>query len=163
MFAGVFQKMSIIQMSDSRLVLRELPLLDWLMALVILAASAVMWIASLNVTAVIALAISLFMVLQARVRLLIFTTEPNLMQVLFQSPLQSRKVIELSLHQVSRAYLQKDELGGSQIILVQTDGDEMGLSVYSRDVKDWKEEIVIAINTILHNAHKDDPNRDMMV
>jgi hypothetical protein len=163
MFADVFQRISIIHMSDSRLVLRELPLLDWLMALGILLAAAIMWIFSLTVTAVIALGISLFMVLQARMRLVIFTTEPNLMQVLFQSPLQSRKVMEVSLHQISRAYLHKDDLGGTQIILVQTDGEEMGLSAYSRDVKDWKEEIVIAINAILHNAHKDDPNREGMV
>jgi hypothetical protein len=163
MFAGVFQKMNILYMSDSRLVLRELPLLDWLVALVILLAALIMWIASLTISAVIAIAVALFMVLQAHLRLVVFTTEPNLMQVLFQSPLRSRLTDEISLHEISRAYLKKDDLGGTQIILVKTDGEEMGLSVYSKDLRDWKEEIVIAINAILHEAHKNDPNRELMV
>lgn len=164
MFAGILQKMSIIHMSDSRLVLRELPLLDWLVALLLLLSALIMWIANLTiVSAVIAIAVALFMVIQARVRLVIFTTEPNLMQVLFQSPLQTRITNEVSLHQISRAYLKKDDVGGTQIILVQTDGEELGLSVYSKDLRDWKEEIVIAVNAILHEAHKNDPNREMMV
>src|SRR5688572_20734979 len=116
MFAGILQKMSIIHMSDSRLVLRELPLLDWLVALVILLAALIMWIATFTVSAVIAIAVALFMVLQAHMRLVVFTTEPNLMQVFFQSPLQSRVINEISLHQISRAYLNKDDSGGTQII-----------------------------------------------
>jgi hypothetical protein len=114
-------------------------------------------------TVIVAIAIALLLVLQARLRLIIFTTEPNLMQVLLQSPLRSQIATEISLHEISRAYLKKDDAGGTQIVLVQTDGEEMGLSVYSKDMRDWKEEIVIAINEILHNAHKDDPNRDVMI
>jgi hypothetical protein len=163
MFAGILQKMNIIHMSESRLVLRELPLLDWLVVLVILLSAVMMWIANITISAVIALGVALFMVLQAHVRLVVFTIDPNLMQVLFQSPLRTRITNEISLHQISRAYLKKDDLGGTQIILVQTDGEEMGLSVYSKDLRDWKEDIVIAINAILHNAHKDDPNREGMV
>ena len=160
---GILQKLSILQRSDERLVLRELPLLDWLMSLVILLFALIMWIAGSTITMVIAIAIALFLVLQARVRLIIFTTEPNLMQVHLQSPLKRQLVSEVSLHHISRAHLKKDDLGASQIILVQTDGEELGLSVYSKDMNEWKEEIVIAINEILHNAHRDDPNRELMV
>lgn len=164
MIIGILQKLSIIDRSDVRLVLRELPLFDWLAAFGLLLLALIMWLANFApISAVISIGMALFLVLFAKTRLIIFTTQPNLMQVILQSPLQSRIAKEISLHQISRAYLKKDEEGGTQVILVQSDGEELGLSVYSKDLRDWKEEIVIAINEILHNAHKDDPNRGLMV
>ena len=160
---GILQKLSISYKSDARLVLRELPLFDWLMALALFLFALIMWIMNFAVSSLIAIGIAIFLVAQARMRLVIFTTDPNLMQVLLQNLWQSSIAHEVSLHQISRAYLKKDDEGGTQVILVQTDGAELGLSVYSKDLRDWKEEIVIAINEILHNAHKDDPNKQMMV
>lgn len=159
---GILQRLSIIEQTDSRLVLRELPLLDWGLAFLLLLITAILWISNLGISAVISLALAFFLVLQSRVRLIIFQTSPNLMQIFLQSPLQSRVVNEISLHQINRAYLHKDD-SGSQIILVQTDGSEMGLSVFSHELRDWKEPIVIAINAILHNAHKDEPNQELII
>jgi hypothetical protein len=163
MISGILQRLTIIEFTDIRLVLRELPFLEWLLA-------GILWIAAINfvlfglwATAVAALLLGGYFVLQAHIRTIIFDADTNLMTV-ENMTLFNREVVSVKeLHEISRAYLEKDDDGSTQIMLVDVVGDEMGLSVYSRDMRPWKEDIVVAINTVLHQAHKDDPDPDAVI
>jgi hypothetical protein len=163
MISGILQRLTIIEFTDIRLVLRELPLLEWLLA-------GILWIAAINfvlfglwATAVASLLLGGYFVLQAHIRTIIFDADTNLMTV-ENMTLFNREIVSVKeLHEISRAYLEKDDDGNTQIMLVDVVGDEMGLSVYSRDMRPWKEDIVVAINTVLHQAHKDDPDPDAVI
>lgn len=156
LFASVLEKLSIVEQTDTQLVLRELPLLDWLVAGAIFITALQFMLFDFRITAVVAVAIAAIFAIRARTRLISFDAETNLMQVRYQSLLRTQVIEEIGLHQISRAYLHKDDTGQSQIILVTALGDEMGLSAYSNDMNDWKSPIVVAINTLLHEAHQDD-------
>jgi hypothetical protein len=152
----VFDKLNIIEQSDTRLVLRDLPVLDWLFTGAMLLIALIFAIVELWITAGAAVIVGIVFVARAKTRLITFDAETNLMQIEFQSFFGKEVVNETMLHEISRAYLRKDSDGSSQILLVTVMGDELGLSSYSRDMTDWKEPVVIAINTVLHEAHKDD-------
>lgn len=156
MIDGILQRLTITEQTQSRLVLRELPLLEILVvgSLMLLAFNFAIF--ELLVTAIIAILLGVFFAFQAKMRRITFDADANMLIVTLQSLRRDDVVLQYELHKISRAYLSKDERGYSQIILVSVTGDEMGLSVYSRDLVAWKEPIVIAINAILHEAHKDD-------
>lgn len=163
MIQSVLQRLTIIYQTDARLVLHEQPILDWVIAASLTLTACVMFIAEFWITGLMALGFAAFFFLQAQTRVITFDTDPNLMCVRFQGWLGQRRISELSLHSISRAYLYRGEDGGAQIILTMTDGEEIGLSGYSSDAAAWHEQVVLAINGILHSAHKDDPNRHLMV
>lgn len=156
LFASVLEKLTIIEETKTRLVLRELPLLEWLIAGAIFVSAILFALFELWITAIGAVVIGVWFIARANMRLIIFDADTNLMQIRFQSLLSSSTMHEIGLHEVSRALLRKEDTGHSQILLITITGDELGLSAYSQDVNDWKAPIVIAINTILHEAHKDD-------
>lgn len=158
MIDGVLQKLVITKQTRTLLILREQPLLEWVMAgvLFIVAINAGL-LFNLWITAVGALIIGIYMVAwQAQTRIITFDANANTLVVALNTPLRQQIVTQEALHDIIRAYLAKDENGATQIILVRANGDEMGLSVYSRDANPWKETITIAINAVLHEAHKDD-------
>lgn len=163
MIQGVLQRLQILEVSDCKLVLRELPLLDWLVAGVLLLIGLGMAVATLWITALVAVTVGILFVLLARTRLILFNAEDNMLRVSYQSPLRTTTVLQMGLHEISRAYLNADDSGGTQIMLVTVMGDEWGLSVYSRDLRPWKDDIVIAINAVLHQAHKHVPEPESVI
>lgn len=156
MLQGVIQRLQIIHQTDTKLVLRELPLLDWGIAFLLGITTIIIAIAQFWVSAGVAGGIALFFVLQGRMRLITFDADANIMQIEHHTPLRKHIINELTLESIQRAYLYKGDDDGTQIILVHVDGEELGISVYSNDVNIWKDDIVIAINAILYEAHKDD-------
>lgn len=163
MIQSVFQRMMIIHESDAQLILREQPILDWVIAAAMLLTGFIMLIAQFWITGFLSLAFAVLFYVQASTRTVIFDTDPNMMIVELQSLVGQRVLNEVSLHSISRAYLYRGEDGGVQVVLTMTDGEEMGLSSYIKHEVTWQEEIVLAINGLLHGAHKDDPNRELMV
>jgi hypothetical protein len=160
MIQTVFQRLIIIYQSDARLVLREQPIFDWVIVATLTLIAFIMFIAQFWVTGILAIGFAAYLILQAKTRLVSFDTDPNLMTVILKNLLSQQIANEVSLYSISRAYLFRGEDGGSQIILTLTDGEELGLTNYFKDAAVWQEEVVLAINGILHKAHKDDPNRD---
>jgi hypothetical protein len=163
MIQTVLQRLIIIYQTDARLVLREQPIFDWVIVATLTLIAAIMFIAQFWVTGILAIGFAGYLILQTKTRLISFDTDPNLMTVILQNLLSQQITNEVSLHSISRAYLFRGEDGGLQIILTLTDGEELGLTNYFKDAALWQEEVVLAINGILHSAHKDDPNRDLMV
>lgn len=163
MMQSILQRLIIIHQTDARLVLREHPIFDWVLVASATLLTMIMFIAQFWITGILTIIFAGYFLLQAKTRLISFDTDPNLMTVILQNFFGQQVVNEVSLHNISRAYLYRGEDGGSQIILTMSDGEELGLTHYFKDVAIWQEEVVLAINSILHSAHKDDPNRDLMV
>ncbi|MEO1290581.1 MAG: hypothetical protein AAFV93_22795 [Chloroflexota bacterium] len=155
MIQGVIQRLSIAEQTASRLVLRELPLLDWGAGFLLVIVALMLSINSFWTSAVLALAIALYFLLAGRVRLIEFDISAGTMQIHYQTPLKRNTVNTIKLETIQRAYLYTGDDDGTQIILVRRDGEELGISVYSDDIASWKEPIVVAVNAILYEAHKD--------
>lgn len=163
MIFGVLQKLNILNQTNTELVLREQPLLEWLVA-------GVLFIVAINLalfefwwTTGAAILMAIYTAARAQTRLIHIDANQNTLVISLNSLLRSQEVAQELLSDISRAYLHKDENGATQIVLVRVDGEEMGLSVYSKDTKPWKEEITIAINTVLHEAHRDDSDPDAII
>ena len=155
-FAGILQRLNIIEQTDRRLVLRERPLLDYLVGFALVVGALLVWIAGLRAIPGIALALALYFIVQGRVRLIVFDSDTGKMLIHYQTILKKEVASEINLNEIKRAYLFKGDDMATQIILVRVDAEEMGLSVYSNDINPWKDDIVIAINAILHEAHRDE-------
>jgi len=153
---GILQRLNIIEQTETRLVLRELPLFDYAVAFALIITALILSVASFWYSAGIAAVIALYFILQGRVRLIIFDADAGGMLIHYQTPLRKETVSAIELREIQRAYLFKGDDMGTQIILVQVDGEEMGISIYSNDMNPWKDDIVIAINAILHEAHRDE-------
>ena len=156
MLQGVIQRLYIIEQSKTRLSLREYPLLDWAVAFLLAVTVIILMIADFQISAGVAGGVALFFIIQGRIRTITFDADSDTMQISYQSPLRKQVATEILLHDIQRAYLYKGDDEGTQIILVHIKGEELGISVYSEDISVWKDDIVIAINAILYEAHKDD-------
>jgi pheromone shutdown protein TraB len=163
MIQGVLQRLQILEQSEGKLVLRELPLLDWLIAGAVLLFAIAAAVGALWLTALVAFVVAMLFVLMARTRIIVFSAEDNMLRVRYQSPLRSSTVLQMGLHELSRAYLSEDDDSCTQVMLVTVMGDEWGLSVYSRDLRPWKDDIVLAINAVLHQEHKRVPDPDAVI
>ena len=160
MLQGVIQRLYIIEQSKTRLSLREYPLLDWAVAFLLAVTVIILMIADFQISAGVAGGVALFFIIQGRIRTITFDADSDTMQISYQSPLRKQVATEILLHDIQRAYLYKGDDEGTQIILVHVNGEELGISVYSEDISVWKDDIVIAINAILYEAHKDDATSD---
>jgi hypothetical protein len=149
-FTGVFNRQTIVEQSKAQLVIREQPLAEWLFAAVILLAAANAAIFQFRVTAGAGVIIAAAVVLRARTRYITFDMPSETLTIAFQTPLKRETVNTIELPKVKRAYLKKENSGHTQIILVDVFGQEMGLSVYSRDMMPWKEDVILAVNAFLH-------------
>lgn len=149
---GVLQKLNIIEHNDTRLVLREYPLGEWLgvLALLLTSVNTIFW--GFELTAIVAVAAAVVVGARANIRRITFDISDNHMTIHMRSPLRRHMVNQIPLQQIEKAYLSTSKTDHTQIVLVRTTGDEMGLSVYSRDVRPWKDDIVRAINAILQQA-----------
>ena len=148
MIWGVFQQLRIVVATPTRLVLRELPLMEWLLAFVMLLVGVNFIVIGLSLTTLGAFFIAMVIVLLSRSRLLIFDAAEKELRIVFQYPFWQRVVNQVPLVQIERAYVRKSDTGSTQIILATQRG-EMGLSVYSRDMQPWKEAVCQAINDFL--------------
>mgnify|MGYP000580547534 CR=1 FL=1 len=154
--SGILQRLTIIHQTENRLVLRELPLSDWAIVFALGIIATIIAIAGFSITAGIGFAVAVFFVFQGKIRLIDFDVASGTMTINYQSPLKKETVSQIKLDTIQRAYLYRGDDGGTQIILVSVDGEESGISVYSSDMQDWKEAIVVAINAVLFEAHKDE-------
>ncbi|MGJ3238674.1 MAG: hypothetical protein ACFE0Q_08215 [Anaerolineae bacterium] len=161
MIQGVIQRLKIVYETDTRLVLRELPLLDWAAAFMLVLIGLGLSLFDFWVSAVLAAGLAFYFVLQGRVRLIEFDAPTARMIVQYRTPFSQSIASDIDLYTVHRAYLFKGDDGGTQVILVRADGEELGISVYSSDPSPWKEAVVIAINALLHEVHKDDDETDL--
>lgn len=149
MIWGVFQQLRIVSATPRQLILRELPLLEWLLAFVVALLGVNFIILGISITAVGAFLVAMAIVLFSRSRILIFDADDQELRIVFQYPLARREANVISLLQIDRAYIRQDDNGSTQVILATQQG-EMGLSVYSRDTSPWKEDVCQAINDFLH-------------
>jgi hypothetical protein len=163
MINGVLQRLRIVEFDDTRLILRELPLLEWAIVGVLFIVAFNLALFQLWITAIATLLIGMVFAAQARMRVVRFDADSNLMTVEYVYLYKRLPVESKFLHEISRAYLEKADDGSTQIILVDVTGEKMGLSVYSQDVRPWKDEIVVAINTVLHEAHRDDADPEAVI
>jgi hypothetical protein len=152
---SIFQKIDIIEKTKQRLLLRELPRLEWIFAGIVLMLGINMAVLGLNLTAAAAIAMGVVVAIGSRVRVIVFDAVAEEMVVVYQYPLRRLVVNSLQLEDIRRAYLRvADDAeagadGATQVVLVTAQG-EMGLSVYSKDQRPWKEALVFAINEFLH-------------
>ena len=153
MISGVLQRLEIVRRAKGYLTLRELPLLEWLIVASLFIASINMAVFNLTLTAVGMLLVGIVIGLMSRMRYIIFDAQADQMSVVYRNLLRQRVVQSMLTEEIVRAYLSQNDDGATQIILVTTQG-EMGLSVYSRDLRPWKEEVVIAINEFLYDTRQ---------
>ena len=149
MIYSVLQKLTIIELTTTRLVLRELPLLEWLLIGGLFIVAAIMAILGFKITAVCAFLIALYVGFQTRIRLIVFDIEDHTMSIGYRYLLSFQIVMTKTLSEISQITLHTGEDGGTQIILIDQDQDRMGLSAYSRDLRPWKEPIITAIHTLI--------------
>lgn len=154
MIQGVIQRLNIIQQSEQRLILREYPLLDWGIAFALFTLALALSVSNFTVSAVIAGGIGIYFLLTGRVRTIDFNVPYSKVLTSYQTPLSNKTVSDIALEDIQRAYLLQGDDAGTQIVLVRTDGEELGISVYSDDIASWKDDIVIAINAVLFVAHQ---------
>jgi len=155
MIFGVLQQLRIIVREPGRLLLRELPLLEWLIASLLFIAALNMTYFELHLTALAALAAGILLALLARLREIELDTDSRELRIYYQYPLWRRQVNAISFDQIVRVSLHRADDGATQIILVTHEAD-MGLSVYSRDLRPWKEEVTVAINEVLRQGRRRD-------
>lgn len=151
---GIVQRLSIIQQTEKQLVLRELPLFDYAIAFVLIIIGMMLLIAKFWISAGIATVIALYFMAQGKRRMIHFDVDAGKMSIYYQTLLKKETVSDIQIRDIQDAYLYQGDDGGTQIILRGTDAEEMGISAYSNDMTLWKEDIVIAINTILHQRIK---------
>lgn len=149
MIESILHRLNIIEQTKARLVLRELPLLDWLFAAITFVVVSNLAIFQLWITAVVGVIIATVILFRAQTRDIVFDAASGTMKVYMRSYLGTVEANSFDLDRIDRAFLRHDEDDATQVILVAR-GSQMGLSVYSRDPQGWKEDIVLAVNAFLH-------------
>jgi hypothetical protein len=153
MMNGVLQRLRIVEYSPQRLVLREQPLLAWTIAALLAAMALSMLVFHFYGTAFLAIVIACIFLVDSSSRVITFDAITNSMTVEQVYFYKRKQAFVTELHHIGEASLHTSDDGFSQIILIDKMGNEMGFSVYSRDVRPWKDDIVLAINTVLNEAH----------
>ena len=154
MIQGVLQRLSIVQQTKTQLVLRELPLLDWAVAIGLVLIALILAQFGIWISVYVAFGLSIYFLVQGRIRIIRFDIENDRMVEFFQTPLRQEGGFSYELDTIQRAYVYKGDDSGTQVVLVMKNGEEVGLSVYSQDTTAWKDDIVFAINAILYEARK---------
>jgi len=149
MIMGVLQQLRIIRQDDSCLVLREFPLLEYGFALGLMIGSMSMFMLGLTNSGIGSIVIGVLIVLLSKWRDIIFDHETKQMRVIFRYSYRQRQVMQLDFDAIEDVILQESDTGHTQIVVVTRDGD-LGLSVYSNDMRDWKTGVVEAIREQLN-------------
>lgn len=152
MIQSVLQKITITMQTSTRLILREQPLLEWLLVGMLCMISALLLIAGLRLTSGAAFLIALFFFLRAPTRYIIFDVEEHHFLIQHSFPLYKKTINHKPLAELVRAELYIGEDEGTQIILMDTAENQFGLSGYTQEINAEKEEIVLAINKLLGKA-----------
>jgi hypothetical protein len=146
---GVLERLFLVRQTDTTLVLREYPLLAWLFGGALIIGTGNLWLLGLHVTAVGALVGGVLIFALARVRVLTFDREANLFTVRLVAPLRRSTPIQRSLSDLQEVSVAEFESGHTQLVITFADGQEMGLSVFSKDIADWKTPLATAIQAML--------------
>lgn len=149
MLWGVLERLFIVERTPERLVLREFPFLAWLIGAALIVGAANLWLLRAEFSAVAALVIGIGSFALAQVRTIAFDHTTGSFTVDLFAPLRRRRALDLPLVEVRGASLKAFDTGHTQIILHFFHRPDMGLSVYSKDIADWKTPIVEAINATL--------------
>ena len=152
---GTLQQISIVENKPTRIVLREIPRLDWIVMGALFAIALVLMVFGLVISGFIAVVVGIIIGLRSHVRYIILDTETDTLSITHNAVLRTHIVFQAELDHVLRIYLETDDVGYSQIMLVHG-GEEFALSVYSLDGRAWKETIVIAINRWLQATREQD-------
>jgi len=151
MFGGALtsiQRLTIAEQTTERLLLREYPRMEWLFGLALALGSIIPLAMNLSLTGVATLAAGLLIGLRARRRDILFDRAAGTMTAGYYNVFRGQVVNTIPLMEIKSAYLRVDESGSSQVILLTIHG-ESGLTVYSKDVVDWKTPLVDAVNQFL--------------
>ncbi len=152
---SVLQRLMITENSTQRLVLRELPMMEWLAALVLFNIGVSLTLVAPLWSAGVATALGLVFALTSRVRYVVFDRAAENMIVFHRDLLGRRQINAVALDDIVSARLYEGDDGGTQVLLMTHDAQH-GLSLYSRGGEDWKEAAVIAINQFI-KTDDDDP------
>jgi len=147
---GVLERLFVVSSTPQRLTLREFPFLAWLFGAAFLVGAGNLWLLGAEFSAAGALAVGVALFLWSQVRTLTFDRDAGSFTVDLFAPLRRRRALEVPLREVRAASLRTFDSGHTQIILHFHHQPEMGLSVCSRDLVDWKTPLVEAINAYLH-------------
>lgn len=151
MFGGALtsiQRLTLVEHTADHLLLREYPRLEWLFGLALALGSIIPLAMNLSLTGVATLAAGILIGLRARRRDIVFDRTTGTMTASYHNVFRSQVVNTIPLTEIKAAYLREDGSGSSQVILVTLHG-ESGLTVYSKDVIDWKTPLVDAVNAFL--------------
>ncbi len=149
----MLQRLSIIERSKARLVLRELPLAHWFFAGGLFAVGIALAFANLLITAVTAVIVGTYYGATAAIQDIVFDKADGTLTVHRHGLLGRRVLSTLDLEAIVMAFLYEDG-EWSQALLILAD-DQLGLSTYSRQGKAWKAQIVDIINIFLEvDRHK---------
>ncbi len=146
---GVLERLFVVRNEPHVLVLREYPLLAWLAVGALIIAALNMLLFGLHVTALGAIMIAALVILLARVRIVTFDRDADLFTVRLVALLRRSLPIERPLSDIQDVNVAEFESGHTQLVLTFHDGQEMGLSVFSKDIADWKTPLAEAIHAIL--------------
>lgn len=146
---GVLERLFVVERTPERLVLREFPFLAWLFGAACLVGAGNLWLLGGEFSAVAALVIGVGLFAWAQVRTITFDHSTGSFTVDLFAPLRRRRALDLPLIEVRAASLKTFDTGHTQIVLHFAHRPDMGLSVYSKDLVDWKTPLVNAINETL--------------
>lgn len=146
---GVLERLFVVAATPKRLVLREFPFLAWLFGAACIVGAGNLWLLGGEFSAVAALVVGVGLFAWAQVRTITFDRETGSYTVDLFAPLRRRRALDLPLVEVRGASLREFDSGHTQIVLHFAHRSDMGLSVYSKDIVDWKTPLVEAINAFL--------------
>ncbi|MFQ3646350.1 MAG: hypothetical protein SNJ54_11280 [Anaerolineae bacterium] len=146
---GVLERLFVVEATPERLVLREFPFLAWLFGAALIVGAGNLWLLGGEFSAVAALVVGVGLFAWAQVRTITFDRVTGGCTVDLFAPLRRRRALDLPLVEVRGASLREFDSGHTQIILHFYHRPDMGLSVYSKDIVDWKTPLVEAINAFL--------------
>lgn len=156
----LLQRLSIYEQKPTRLVLRELPRLNWFFASLLFLVGFGMMGFQLMPTAVVAVLMGVLVGVSSQTQYIVFDKNEGKMSVIRSRFRQNKTITTIPLEDIKMAFFYVDEEGSSQAVLILSD-DMSGLSTRSRVGEDWKKEVVIAVNKFLNVDKKSLTKEDL--
>ncbi|GAB1420472.1 hypothetical protein MASR2M15_05700 [Anaerolineales bacterium] len=149
MFLQRFQRIEIDQVSAERLLLKELPRLEWAFALLLIVVAIVMGLIGLQLSSVVAFVLSILVVARANSQWWDFDQSARTLHVYRRNTLgRKQTLMTLPLHEIKGAEVHEYDNGSVQVSLI-LDKKEGGISNCDAYGLAWKTEIAAAINGFL--------------
>jgi hypothetical protein len=146
---GVLERLFVVRHDETSLVLREYPLLAWLFSGALIIGTGNFWLLGLHATAVGSLILGLLIAGLARVRVISLDKAANTFTVRLVAPLRRSTPMQRPLSDLRDVTVVEFASGHTQLVVTFQDGQEMGLSVYSKDIADWKTPLADTLQTML--------------